>query len=100
MAGNDFGACFLKQHVGGQREDLLARGHDLADGHVVEFERAVDQRFLELGQQSHAARGGSDQFELVGGMDSGPLGERNIEAAQNGGRGNLAAGGPRDEQGP
>ena len=85
VAGDDLGAGFFKQHVGGQREDLLARGHDLADGNVVKFEGAVDERFLKLGQQAHAAGGGGDELELVGGVDSGALGEGDIEAAQNGG---------------
>ena len=73
---DDLGAGFLKEHVGGQGEDFLARGHDFADGDVVQFQGAVDEGLLEAGQEADAAGGGGDELELVGGVDGGALGER------------------------
>ena len=44
------------------REDALARGHDFPGGHVVEFDCAVDERFLEGWEHAHSAGGGGDEF--------------------------------------
>ena len=54
-------AC-CERHVGGEREDLAAGRHDLADGDVVELDGAVDDLFLKDGEQAHAAGGGGDEF--------------------------------------
>ncbi len=75
--------------VGGQGKDLLARGHDLADGHILQFEGAVDEGLLEGGQNAEAAGGGGDELEFLGGVDLGALGEGNIEAAEDDGGGIL-----------
>src|ERR1035437_994239 len=79
---------------GGQGKDLLARGHDLADGHVFQFEGAVDECLLETGENAEAAGGGGDELELLRRVDLGALGEGNAEAAQDeGGRGFKEGGG-------
>src|ERR1035437_5496989 len=72
---------------GGQGKDLLARGHDLADGHVFQFEGAVDECLLETGENAEAAGGGGDELELLRRVDLGALGEGNVEAAQDEGGG-------------
>ena len=66
---DDAGAGLLDGHVGGEGEDLAARGHDLADGDVVELDGAVDDLFLKDGEQAHAAGGGGDELELFGRVD-------------------------------
>ena len=66
---DDAGAGVLDEHVGGEREDSLARGHDFAGGDFVEFEGAVDERLLKLGEHAHAAGGGGDELEFFGRVD-------------------------------
>ena len=83
---DDLGAGRFDRQVRGQRKDLLPRGHDLADGHILQFQGAMDERLLKPGQNAHAPGGCGDELELVGRVDLGALGERNIEAAQNDGR--------------
>ena len=69
----------------GKREDPLARGHDFADGNIVELDGAVDERLLKAGEQAQAAGGGSDELEFFRRVDGGPLGHGNVETAQNDG---------------
>ena len=64
----DLGGGGFDGEVGRQGKDLLARGHDLADGHILEFEGAVDERFLKGGQDAEAASGGGDELEFLGGV--------------------------------
>ncbi len=76
-------AGVLKQRVRWQREDLLARRHDLANRHIVQLERAVNERLLKRRQQAEAARGRSNELELLSGVDGSALGHGNIKAAQD-----------------
>jgi hypothetical protein len=46
---DDAGAGLLDEHVGGEREDFAAGGHDLAHGDVVELDGAMDDLFLNSG---------------------------------------------------
>ena len=42
--------CALASSTGmfdGQREDSLPRGHDLANGNIVEFDGAMNERLLK-----------------------------------------------------
>ena len=80
---DDAGAGFLDEHVGGEREDALARDHDLAGGDLVELDGAVDDGFLIFGEHAHAAGGGGDELELFGGVDSAFLGHWGAEELQN-----------------
>ena len=57
---NDAGGGLLERHIGWEREDVAARGHNLADGDVVELDGAMDDLFLKDGEKSHAARGRGD----------------------------------------
>ena len=84
---DDLGGGRFDGQVGGQGKDLLAGGHDLADGHVFELEDAVDEGLLELGQNAEATGGGGDELELLRRVDLGTLGEGNVETAEDeGGR--------------
>ena len=85
LAFNDAGAGIFHKHVGGQREDLLARGHDLANGNFVQLQGAVNERLLEFGQQAHAAGGGGDELQFFRRMDGGALRHLDVEAAQDDG---------------
>ncbi len=80
---DDAGAGLLDGHVGGEGEDLAARGHDLADGDVVELDGAMDDLFLEDGEQAHAAGGGGDELEFFGGVDRAFAAERGAEEAED-----------------
>ena len=80
---DDARAGLLDGHVGGQREDLAARRHDLANGDVVQLDGAMDDLFLEDRQQAHAARGGGDELELLGRVDGALAAERCAEEAQD-----------------
>src|ERR1035437_7467630 len=73
---------------GGQGKDLLARGHDLADGHVFQFEGAVDECLLETGENAEAAGGGGDELELLRRVDLGAVGG----GGGGGGKGEAARG--------
>ncbi len=94
---DDAGAGAFDGHVGGEREDLAARRHDLADGDVVEFDGAVDDLFLEGGKQAHAAGGRGDELELFGRVHGAFAGERRAEETQDEGGGAVhqADGGTR-----
>ena len=59
---NDAGGGLLQRHVDGEREDLAARRHDLANCDVVEFDSAMNNLFLKDGKQAHAAGSGGDEF--------------------------------------
>ena len=68
-------------------EKIFCRGVMISrDGHVVQFQRAMDERLLKLGQNAHAARGGGDQLQFLRRVDRGPVGHGDIEAAQHHGR--------------
>ncbi len=86
---DDLGGGGFDGQIGRQGKDLLAWGHDLADGHIFQFEGAVDEGLLEGGQDAEAAGGGGDELELLGGVDLGALGEGNVEAAQDDGGGDF-----------
>ena len=81
---DDLGAGRFDGQVRGQGKNLLARGHDLADGHLVQFQGAVDERLLKAGQDAHAAGGGGDQLQLLGRVDLSALGHGNVKAAKDG----------------
>ena len=66
---DDAGAGLFDGEVGGEGEDFAARGHDLADGDVVEFDGSVDDLLLKDGEKAHAAGGGGDEFEFFRGVD-------------------------------
>ena len=66
---DDAGGGLLERHVGGEGEDLAARGHDLADGDVIELDGPMDDLFLKDREQAHAAGGGGNELELFGGVD-------------------------------
>ena len=53
---DDLRAGLLDRHVRRQREDALARSHDLAHRNVVEFNGAVNQRLLKTRQNSPRRR--------------------------------------------
>ena len=59
---DDPGGGLLKRHVGGEREDVAAWGHDLAYGDMIELDGAVDDLFLEDGQETHATSRGGDEL--------------------------------------
>jgi hypothetical protein len=80
---DDAGAGGFNEGVGGERDDLLARGHDLADGGFVELEGAVDEALLKRRQDAHAAGGGGDELELFGRVDGGFLGHGDLEEMQD-----------------
>ena len=80
---DDARAGLLDGHVGGEREDLAARSHDLADGDVVQLDGAMDDLFLEDGQQAHAAGRGGDELELLGRVDGALAAERCAKEAQD-----------------
>jgi hypothetical protein len=82
---DDLGAGRFDGQIRRQGKNLLARGHDLADGHIIQFEGAVNERLLKAGQYAHAAGGGGDQLEFLGRVDLGALGHGNVEAAQDDG---------------
>ena len=86
---DDAGAGLLDGHVGGEREDLAARSHDLADGDVVQLDGAMDDLFLEGRQQAHAAGGGGDELELLGRVDGALAAERRAEEPQDEGGGGF-----------
>jgi len=79
---DDARGCLFYRHVCGQRENLLTRRHDLADGYVVELKGAMDEGFLKTRQDACAAGGGGNELELFGRMSAGALGELDIEAAE------------------
>ena len=82
---DDLRAGFFDRHVGGQRKDSLARGHDLANRNVVEFDCAMNERFLKAREETEPPRSRCDQLEFFGRVNGGALGHRNIEAAKNDG---------------
>ena len=45
----------------------------------------MDEGFLKRRQKAHAAGGGGDKLELVGGVDDGALGHGDVKPVQNGG---------------
>jgi hypothetical protein len=57
----------------------------LAHGDVVEFDGAVDDLFLEGGQQAHAAGCGGDELEFFGRVDGAFAGERRAEETEDDG---------------
>ena len=63
---DDAGGGLFDGEVGWKREDLAAGCHDLADGDLVELDGAVDDLFLEGGQQAHATSGGGDELKSSG----------------------------------
>ena len=77
------GAGIFDQHIGGEREDALARGHDLAGDDVVHLDGAVDERLLVFGQHAGAARSRGHELELFGGVDGALVGERRVKETQD-----------------
>ena len=94
---DDAGAGVFDGHVGGEREDLAARGHDFAHGDVVELDGAMDDLFLKGGQQAHAARGGGDELQLFGRVHGAFAAEGRAEETEDDGGGAVhqADGGAR-----
>ena len=86
---DDAGAGLLERHVGGEREDLAARRHDLAHGDVVELDGAMDDLFLKDGKQAHAAGGGGDELELFGRVDGAFAAQRSAEESEDDGGGDV-----------
>src|SRR6202043_1617823 len=59
----------VEQQVGGQRKNIRARDHNLADGDAVEFDGAVDHFFLELGNLAELPAGGHDELQFIWGVN-------------------------------
>jgi len=76
---HDTSGGLLDQHVCGEGEDLAARGHDLANGDVVELDGAVDDLLLKDGEEAHAARSCSDELQLLRGVDRALATQRRAE---------------------
>ncbi len=84
---DDAGAGLFDGEVGGEREDLAARRHDLADGDVVQLDGAMDDLFLKDGQETHAAGSGGDELDLFGRVDGAFAVQRRAEEFEHEGGG-------------
>ena len=60
---------FFNEHIRRQRKDFLPRRHDFANRDIVQFQSAMNQRLLELGEHAHAPGCGGEKLEFLGGMD-------------------------------
>ncbi len=67
----------------GEGKDLAARGHDFADGDVVEFDCAMDDFLLKWREKAHAAGGGGDEFEFLRRVHGAFAAERRSEETQD-----------------
>jgi len=61
---DDAGTGGFNEHVGGERDDFLAGGHNFADRGFVEFQGAMDESLLKWWQNAHAAGGCCDELEF------------------------------------
>src|ERR1035438_1354914 len=65
----DHGVQHVVQGGGARdRDDIVARDHDLAHRNGAEVEHAMDHVLLRLGQVPQTATGGDDQLEFLGGV--------------------------------
>ena len=84
---DDTRAGLLDGHIRGQREDLAAGSHDLANDDVVELDGAVDDLLLKDGEKPHATGSSGDELELFGRVDAAFAAERSTEEPEDeGGR--------------
>ena len=59
------GEHIVEGGLDGDRDDIVARHHDFADGEFAQVQHAVDHVFLGFRQISQAAAGGDNQFQFL-----------------------------------
>ncbi len=95
---HDARAGLLDEHICGQREDLAARGHDLANDDVVQLDGAMDDLLLKYGEKSHTTGGCGDELQLFRRVHCAFATERSTEDSKDDGCGGVHQPdqGPRD----